>query len=115
MYIIIHIFNMLGDVRGPQFFFFRPSYSRALFGLRVDAFGALATLASNECGWPSRSLFQKASGQVAGDNKNATHLGGSINGGTPIAGWFIGKIPSFEMDDDWGYPHDYGNPHVFQF
>ena len=22
-----------------------------------------------------------------------------------------GKIPSFEMDDEQGYPHDYGNPH----
>ena len=30
------------------------------------------------------------------------------HGGTPkIAGWFIsGNIPSFEMDDDWGYPYD---------
>ena len=28
------------------------------------------------------------------------------HGGTPIAGWFLfGKIPSFEMDDDWGYPY----------
>ena len=28
-----------------------------------------------------------------------------------IAGWFVScKIPSFEMDGDWGYPH--GNPHV---
>ena len=26
--------------------------------------------------------------------------------GTPIAGWFLlGKIPSFEMDDDWRYPY----------
>ena len=23
-----------------------------------------------------------------------------------------GKIPPFEMDDDWGYPHDYGNTHI---
>ena len=35
------------------------------------------------------------------------------HGATPIAGWLIsGNIPSFEMDDDWGYPHDYGNPHI---
>ena len=26
-----------------------------------------------------------------------SHFGGSIKGGTPIAGWFPGKIPSFEM------------------
>ena len=26
----------------------------------------------------------------------------SINGGTPIAGWFLfGKIPSFEMENDY--------------
>ena len=37
---------------------FSPRYSRALFGLdRVDALA----LASKECEWPSRSLFQKAS------------------------------------------------------
>ena len=23
-----------------------------------------------------------------------------------------GKIPSFEMDDDWGYPYDSGNHHT---
>ena len=29
----------------------------------------------------------------------------SIVMGVPIAGWFLlGKISSFEMDDDWGYP-----------
>ena len=29
------------------------------------------------------------------------HMGVSINGGTPIAGWFLfGKIPSFEMDEN---------------
>ena len=32
--------------------------------------------------------------------------GVSINGGIPPNGWFISwKIPSFEMDDDRGYPH----------
>ena len=36
-----------------------------------------------------------------------------VMGGTPIAGWFLlGKVPSFEMDDEQGYPHDLGNPHV---
>ena len=34
------------------------------------------------------------------------HMGGSINGGTPIAGWF------FNMDDDWGDPYDSGKPHM---
>ena len=23
--------------------------------------------------------------------------------------WRVEKIPSFEMDDDWGYPYDLGN------
>ena len=27
------------------------------------------------------------------------------------AGW-LGKIPSFEMDDERGYPHDFGNPQI---
>ena len=32
----------------------------------------------------------------------------------PPNGWFLlGKIPSFEMDDDWGYPYDSGKPHMF--
>ena len=35
-------------------------------------------------------------------------MGGSINGGTPIAGWFIRENP-IKMDDDWGYPYDSGN------
>ena len=27
-------------------------------------------------------------------------------GKSPITGWFVsGKIPSFELDDDWGYPY----------
>ena len=34
-------------------------------------------------------------------------MGVSIVGGVPkFAGWFISwKIPSFEMDDEQGYPH----------
>ena len=33
--------------------------------------------------------------------------------GSPKNGWFmLGERPSFEMDDDWGYPHDSGNPHI---
>ena len=40
----------------------------------------------------------------------------SENGGTPSAlDGLKGNIPSFEMDDDWWYPHDYGNPHRFLF
>ena len=38
-------------------------------------------------------------------------MGVSINGGTPIAGWFIRQNP-IEMDDDWGYPYDSGNHHM---
>ena len=42
----------------------------------------------------------------------STSYGGSING-DPQNGWFLlGKIPSFEMDDHWGYPHDSGNLHI---
>ena len=37
--------------------------------------------------------------------ENITELGVSINGGTPIAGWFIREYP-IRMDDDWGYPYD---------
>ena len=44
--------------------------------------------------------------------KTGNHLVGSRNGGSPIAGWFLREIPSFEMDDDWRYPHGYGNPHL---
>ena len=41
------------------------------------------------------------------------YMGGSINGGTPIAGWFLSwKTPSRSMDDDWGYLYDSGNPHM---
>ena len=32
--------------------------------------------------------------------------------GVPPVRWMVcvnGKLPSFEMDDDWGYPHDSGN------
>ena len=33
------------------------------------------------------------------------HLGLSMAMGVPKNGWFLlGKIPSFEMDDDWGLP-----------
>ena len=39
----------------------------------------------------------------------------SIDGGTPIAGWFsCGKAhENDKMDDNWGYPHDLGNHHMY--
>ena len=36
----------------------------------------------------------------------------SINGDTPIAGWPIRENPT-DMDDDWGYPYDLGNPTIY--
>ena len=47
-------------------------------------------------------------------SRPTTYLfGGFHKWGTPIAGWFSSwKIPSFEMDDDWGYPYDFGNHHL---
>ena len=37
--------------------------------------------------------------------------GGLLDGYPKLAGWFISwKIPSMEMDDDWGYAHDLGKP-----
>ena len=32
------------------------------------------------------------------------HVGVSINGGTPIAGWFVRENRT-KMDDDWEYPY----------
>ena len=34
-------------------------------------------------------------------------------GDPPIAGWFTMENP-IKMDDDWGYPNDSGNLHMFQ-
>ena len=34
---------------------------------------------------------------------------GSIVMGVPNMDGFLWKIPSFEMDDDWGYPHGSGS------
>ena len=35
---------------------------------------------------------------------------GGFSWGSPIAGWFSSWNIHREMDDDWGYPHDSGNP-----
>ena len=32
--------------------------------------------------------------------------------GVPQKGWFIMEKSHLEMDDDWGYPYDSGNPHM---
>jgi len=42
-----------------------------------------------------------------------TQMGVSINGGTPIAGWFIRENP-IKVDDKWGTPI-YGNPQMVFF
>ena len=34
------------------------------------------------------------------------------HGGTPLAGF--GKIPSFEMDDDWGNPYSWGDDYTWE-
>ena len=38
-------------------------------------------------------------------------MGVSINGGTPLAG-FIVENPNRKVDDDWGYPYDFGNLYI---
>ena len=65
-----------------------------------------------------RSLLRN---QTSGNIKNLPsiyHIGihyrkvtwGVSSRGSPSNRWLIfWKIPSFEMDDDWGYPHDSGN------
>ena len=51
----------------------------------------------DEVNWPSEC------GQFSTTfSHNYTTLGVSINGGTPIAGWFI-RENLIKMD--WGYPH----------
>ena len=39
-------------------------------------------------------------------------MGGSWNGGTPIAGFFQGKCQC-KMDENWGYLHDSGNHVIY--
>ena len=38
------------------------------------------------------------------ENLYSNYMEVSINGGTPIAGWFIRENP-VKVDDDWGYPY----------
>ena len=33
--------------------------------------------------------------------------------GDPQAGWHHGTSHPY-MDENWGYPHDSGNPHIFE-
>ena len=53
--------------------------------------------------------------EIQGRNIGHAICGGSINGGTPIARWFIcRKLHHLHLSmDDWGYPHDSGNLHMF--
>ena len=49
-------------------------------------------------------------GHVAGFFLHDNMPGGFHKWGYPIAGWLI--MDNLSMDDDWGYPHDLGNPHL---
>ena len=40
-------------------------------------------------------------------------LGGSIDGGTKFAGWFLMETPT-DMDDEQGYPFDSRTPPILQ-
>ena len=53
-------------------------------------------------GWWLRQPSEKYE-SVSWDDEISNNMGVSINGGTPIAGWFIMENPT-KMDDDWGYP-----------
>ena len=45
-------------------------------------------------------------------NFGSFHIGGFHQWGYPKNGWFLlGTIPSFEMDDNWGYPHLWKPPY----
>jgi len=41
-------------------------------------------------------------------------MGISMNGGSPIAGWFRMENP-MKMDDNWGYPHFRKPPNLCAF
>ena len=48
-------------------------------------------------------------------NRERLFLEGFHKWGVPLDRWMVlvnGKIPSFEMEDEWGYPVIYGNPHM---
>ena len=86
---------------------------RHIFGpdLAVSRFKALFALFHTSSAfslWPTR---------VSTSSSCSSGLGGIpmefVHGGTPLSpdgSWW--EIPSFEMDDDWGYPHDLGNLQV---
>ena len=44
-----------------------------------------------------------------------SQMGVSIVMGVPQNGWMVCFMenPNQKLDDDWGYPYDLGNPHVY--
>ena len=67
-------------------------------------------------GAPAASAAQQATSTAPGGGADIFHGKpsnyGDFHGGTLVAGLFHGKSGCKIWDDDWGYPHDYGNPHI---
>ena len=64
--------------------------------------------ARRKCRWRSWKMLGNEKPAVPGFNDVVV----SMAMGNPQNGWFISwKIPSFEMDDDWGYPHLWTPPY----